>query len=162
VRTLADFENYRRRVERERLEHRRYAAAEALTELLAVMDNLHRALQAKGSEADLRIGVEMIHRQMIDLLQRLGAKPVAALGQPFDPLEHEAVSRLEREDVERPMVTAELQAGYRLHDRLLRPALVEVAVPVEGSVGPTEGLAGQEGNASTEPTSAERPSRVEH
>jgi molecular chaperone GrpE len=131
VRTLADFENYRRRVERDRVEHRRYAAAEALVDFLSVMDNLQRALQAKGSEADLRVGVEMIHRQMIDLLQRLGAKQIAALDQPFDPLQHEAVSRVERPDVDRPTVTAELQAGYKLHDRLLRPAMVEVAVPVE-------------------------------
>jgi molecular chaperone GrpE len=133
VRTLADFENYRRRVERERSEHRRYAGAEALSEFLAVVDNLDRALQAKGSETDLRLGVEMIHRQMLDLLQRFGVKPVLARDLPFDPLEHEAVVRLESSEVDQPTVIEELQRGYRLHDRLLRPAMVKVAVPVEHS-----------------------------
>lgn len=150
VRTLADFENYRRRVEREREDHRRYAAAGALTDFLAVIDNLERALQAKGSEADLRVGVEMIHRQMLDLLQRFGAKPVAAMEQPFDPMEHEAVSRVESRDVAQPTVVAEHQRGYRLHDRLLRPAMVTVAVPVDeanedGDTGAGESSKGEVG-----------------
>ncbi|HVS65909.1 MAG TPA: nucleotide exchange factor GrpE [Thermoanaerobaculia bacterium] len=129
IRTLADYENFRRRVERERADHRRYASAEALTGFLTVVDNLERALRAEGSADDLREGVEMIHRQMLDLLERFGASPVAALGERFDPSVHEAVARLEDESVTAPTVLEEYQRGYRMHDRLLRPAMVRVGIP---------------------------------
>ena len=133
IRTLADFENYRRRAERERDELRRYAAFEAMSDFLPVLDNLERALSAGGSADDVRVGVEMIRRQMRDLLRQRGVAPVEALGEPFDPTLHEAVARDEDPDVDVPTVIEEMQRGYRMHDRLLRPALVKVAMPVPDS-----------------------------
>jgi molecular chaperone GrpE len=137
MRTLADFDNFRKRAERERQEIRRYAAFDALGEFLGIMDNLELALSATGSLEDLKRGVEMIHRQMQDLLRRNGAREIEAAGQPFDPAIHEAVSREESPDVQKPTVAGEMRRGYYLHDRLLRPAMVRVAVPVEGK--PSEG-----------------------
>ena len=133
MRTLADFDNFRKRAERERQELKRYALLDPLRELLTVSDNLDLALSAKGSADDLKRGVEMIHRQMGELLRRFGVVEVPAEGQPFDPTVHEAVSREESPEVRTATVTAELRRGYKLHDRLLRPAMVKVAVPAEGS-----------------------------
>jgi molecular chaperone GrpE len=131
MRTLADFDNFRKRAERERQDLRRYAALEPLSEFLGIMDNLELALSATGSLEDLKRGVEMIHRQMQDLLRRSGAREIEAAGQPFDPAIHEAVSREESPGVQKPTVAGEMRRGYFLHDRLLRPAMVRVAVPVE-------------------------------
>ena len=135
MRTLADFDNFRKRSERERQELRRYALLEPMRELLTVADNLDLALSAQGSAEDLKRGVEMIHRQMQELMRRFGVTEVAAAGQPFDPTLHEAVSREESAEVKAPTVVAELRRGYRMHDRLLRPAMVKVAVPPEGGGG---------------------------
>lgn len=129
VRTLADFDNYRKRSERERRDAVRYAAAAPLGDLLEVVDNLGRALAAGGTADDLKLGVEMTLRQLEDVLRRHGVESVPAAGELFDPAHHEAVSRLEDPDVDAPTVVEELQRGYRLHDRLLRPARVVVAVP---------------------------------
>jgi molecular chaperone GrpE len=136
MRTLADFDNFRKRNERERQDLKKYALAETLRDLLGVIDNLELALSAAGATAgtaadDLKRGVEMIHRQMLDFLRSHGAKEIAALGQPFDPTVHEAVSREEDPTVKTPTVTGEMRRGYFLHDRLLRPAMVKVSVPVE-------------------------------
>lgn len=135
ARTLADFENYRKRNAREREEMLRYASSGVLVEFLDVMDNLERALSAGGSVEDLKLGVEMIHRQMQDLLRRAGVAAVPAVGEIFDPSHHEAVSRRESGEVEAPEVVEELQKGYTLHERLLRPARVIVAVPKAPSAG---------------------------
>jgi molecular chaperone GrpE len=132
MRTLADFDNFRKRSERERQDLRKYALIEPLREFLTVMDNLDLALMAGGSAEDLKRGVEMIHRQMQDLLRRLGVQELKAVGEPFDPTIHEAVSREESLDVKTPTVASELRRGYQLHDRLLRPSMVKVAVPAEG------------------------------
>jgi molecular chaperone GrpE len=129
VRTLADFDNYRKRSDRERRDAVRYAAAAPLGDLLEVVDNLERALAAGGAADDLKLGVEMTLRQLEEVLRRHGVESVPASGVRFDPAHHEAVSRLEDPDVEAPTVVEELQRGYRLHDRLLRPARVVVAVP---------------------------------
>jgi molecular chaperone GrpE len=135
LRALADFDNYRKRVERERAETSRGAQAETLRAFLSVVDNLDRALGAGGSGNDLRAGVQMILKQSEDVLRRFGVEPVPALGQPFDPALHEAVVRFEDPEVDVPMVSEEFQRGYRYHGRLLRPAMVKVAVPVEGHGG---------------------------
>jgi molecular chaperone GrpE len=129
VRTLADFDNYRKRVARERLEERRYAVSELAQEILAVVDNLERALSSEGGAEDLKQGVGMIHRQLDAILRRHGIRRVPALGEPFDPAVHEAVMRIEDDEVDEPQVSDELQSGYTLHERLLRPAMVKVAVP---------------------------------
>jgi molecular chaperone GrpE len=131
IRTLADFENYRRRSERERDDLRRFAVADSLREMLPVVDNLERALAAGGTVEDLKLGVELTLRQFKDLLRQRGIEEVRAVGEPFDPALHEAVAREETPDVAVPTVTSELQRGYTIHGRLLRPALVKVAMPVE-------------------------------
>jgi len=138
VRTLADFDNYRKRVARERSEERRYAAGELAQDILAVIDNLERALGSEGSAEDLKQGVGMIHRQLQATLGRHGIQRVTALGELFDPAVHEAVMRVEDADVEEPTVQDELQSGYKLHDRLLRPAMVKVAVPAADELRPQE------------------------
>jgi molecular chaperone GrpE len=135
MRTLADFDNFRKRAERERQELRKYALVEPLRDFLEVVDNLDLALMAGGSADDLKRGVEMIHRQMLDLLRRFGVQEVDAHGKPFDPALHEAVSREEDPAVKSPTVTAELRRGYKIHDRLLRPSMVKVSVPVERTAG---------------------------
>jgi molecular chaperone GrpE len=151
VRTLADFDNYRKRAERERQEIKKYALIEPVRELLTVADNLDLALSAQGSAEDLKRGVEMIHRQMTELLRRFGAVEVPAVGQPFDPTLHEAVSREESHDVKVPTVSAELRRGYKMHDRLVRPSMVKVAVPAEAAAASSEGsqgpVGGEEGPA---------------
>lgn len=131
ARTLADFDNYRKRAERERQEIRRFALMEPLRDLLEVVDNLERAVAAAGSADDLKQGVEMTLRQLGEVLRRHGVSAVDAHGRPFDPTVHEAVSRQESVEVEEPTVAAELQKGYTLHDRLVRPSRVVVAVPAE-------------------------------
>lgn len=129
VRTLADFDNFRKRSERERDEQRRYAGSEVLRDVLPVIDNLERALESAGDAGELKAGVEMILRQILDLLRRHGVERVEAMNKPFDPAVHEAVSRKDAEEIEVPTVCDELQAGYVMKDRLLRPSMVVVAVP---------------------------------
>lgn len=131
MRTMADFDNFRKRSERERQDAKRYALLEPLRDFLSVVDNLERALSAEGSAEDLKRGVEMTLRQFQDQLRRHGVREVQAEGTAFDPAVHEAVQRQEDPTVERPTVAAELQRGYMIHDRLLRPAMVKVAVPAE-------------------------------
>lgn len=147
VRTLADFDNFRKRSQREREEARRFAHFDVLQEFLTVADNLDLALSAQGSAEDLKRGVEMIHRQMQELLRRFGAVEVPAVGQPFDPTVHDAVAREESAEVKTPTVTAELRRGYKMHDRLLRPAMVKVAVPAETAAAPAGGGRNEEGPA---------------
>jgi molecular chaperone GrpE len=151
TRTLADFDNFRKRSERERQEQRRFAVLEPLREMLTVADNLDLALSAQGSADDLKRGVEMIHRQMNELLRRFGAVEVPSVGQPFDPTLHEAVSREESREVKTPTVVAELRRGYKLHDRLLRPAMVRVAVPAEAAAASSEGSQGPAGGGEEGP-----------
>jgi molecular chaperone GrpE len=142
MRTLADFDNFRKRSERERQEAKRYALLEPLRDFLAVVDNLERALGAQGSSDDLKRGVEMTLRQFQDQLRRYGVKEIPARGEAFDPAMHEAVMRQEDPTVSRPTVAEELQRGYMMHDRLLRPAMVKVAVPAEKTVAPGTGGTG--------------------
>ncbi|MGZ8830181.1 MAG: nucleotide exchange factor GrpE [Thermoanaerobaculia bacterium] len=128
VRTLADFENYRKRSEREKDDFRKYAIANLLRDLLPVLDNFDRALDHAEGGDDFHKGVLMIYKQLFDVLQKWGLKPIEEIGVRFDPNIHEAVIREEDPSVSSHTVTAILQKGYFLHDRLLRPALVKVAV----------------------------------
>lgn len=132
TRTLADFDNYRKRVEREKQAQERYNGMEVLRSLLDIVDNLERALESDGPVGDLKAGVEMTLRQAEGLLGRHGVSRIEADGALFDPSVHEAVSRLDEESVDEPTVTAVLQSGYQMHERLLRPARVAVAVPPVG------------------------------
>ena len=129
LRTAAEFDNYRKRIDRERREQSESAAAGLLAEVLPVVDNLERALQSpSGPEAaGFRAGVELILRQLLDLLRKRGVTPIEALGADFDPRFHQAVSQ-EASDTHRDgEVMEEMQRGYMLGDRLLRPAMVKVA-----------------------------------
>lgn len=131
LRTLADFENFRRRVAREREEWGQRAQEHLLREILPVLDNFDRALAAEaGGAADggFRQGVELIHRDFLKALERVGVRPFSAVGELFDPQRHEAVARVERTDVADQTVVEETLRGYLFHDRVLRPAQVIVAV----------------------------------
>jgi molecular chaperone GrpE len=131
LRTAAEFDNYRKRVERDRRELAEFAAADALTDMLSIVDNLERALQAapSGDPEALRKGVELIHRQMVDLLHKRGARSIEALGADFDPTIHQAVVHESSDRHREGEVMEELQRGYMLGGRLLRPAMVKVAKP---------------------------------
>ena len=129
LRTAAEFDNYRKRIDRERREQSDAAAFSLLSEVLPVVDNLERALQSpSGPEAaGFRAGVELILRQLVDLLRKRGVTPIEALGADFDPRFHQAVSQ-EASDAHRDgEVMEEMQRGYMLGERLLRPAMVKVA-----------------------------------
>lgn len=128
VRKLADFENFRKRTEREKSEYYKYALADMMRELLTVLDNLERALTHAEGGGEFHRGVELIHKQLLETLQKNGLRVVADTDVPFDPQIHEAVMREERTDVPSHTVIDLLQKGYFLHDRLLRPAMVKVAV----------------------------------
>lgn len=136
IRTLADYENYRKRVQREREQERRFAGFYLLQEFVEVVDNLERALAAEASADNLKMGVEMILKQMQEILQRAGVRRVPAEGQVFDHDVHEAVGRREDPSVSEPTVDQELQPGYTMHERLLRPARVTVAMPVSPDQAP--------------------------
>lgn len=129
LRTAAEFDNYRKRIDRERREQSESAASSLLVEILPVVDNLERALQApSGPEAaGYRAGVELIHRQLVDLLRKRGVTPIEALGADFDPRFHQAVSQESSSTHRDGEVMEEMQRGYMLGDRLLRPAMVKVA-----------------------------------
>lgn len=129
LRTLADFDNYRKRTDRDKESLRRYAAGEVVRDLLDAFDNLERAVASPGSIEELKQGLQMVLRQQTDALRRHGIRRVETVGQAFDPAHHEAVMREESAEVSSPTVSAEFQAGYMLHDRLLRPAMVRVAMP---------------------------------
>lgn len=128
LRTLADFENFRKRSEREKQDFFKYALAETIKDILPVIDNFDRALEHAEEGDEFHKGVLLIYKQMFDVLQRHGLKPIEESGVHFDPNIHEAVVREEDASVPNHTVTAILQKGYFLHDRLLRPALVKVAV----------------------------------
>jgi len=131
LRTAAEFDNYRKRMERERRDLSEYAAADVLKDVLPILDNFERALAAPATpETDaFRKGIELIHKQMLDLLKKRGVKPIEALGADFDPNFHQAVIHEPSADHREGEVMAELQRGYLLGDRLLRPAMVKVAKP---------------------------------
>ena len=129
LRTAAEFDNSRKRMDRERRELSEYAASDVLLELLPIIDNFERALQAPtGSESEgFRKGIEMIHKQMLDLLRKRGVTIVDALGADFDPNLHQAVIHEPSASHRDGEVMQELQRGYKLGERLLRPAMVKVA-----------------------------------
>lgn len=135
ARRQADFENYRKRVERERSETYNRVAADIAAKLLPVLDNLKRALDAEasveGAESDefrhFLSGVDLIYKQLNGVLEALGVKPITAVGEQFNPHVHEAVVTEATDDYEPDTVMQEIVTGYRLGDKLIRPALVKVA-----------------------------------
>jgi len=127
ARLQAEFENARKRAERERQEFRDYAVGNVVEQFLPVLDNFELALKATGSAEQLRSGVELIVKQMEEILRQLQVQAVPAVGAEFDPRHHEALGTVEREDLPDQHVAEEVRRGYKLRDRLLRPALVRVA-----------------------------------
>ena len=129
LRTAAEFDNFRKRSDRERREFSEHAAADLLTEILPVVDDLERALQvpASGDADSYRKGVELIHRQLLDVLRRRGVKPIDVAGTDFDPRFHQAVSQESSKKHREGEVVEELRRGYMLGDKLLRAAMVKVA-----------------------------------
>ena len=130
LRTAAEADNARRRARQEIEEARKYASEKLITDLLPVVDNFTRALEAaeqNPSVEALKEGVEATHRQLLDALQRVGLSRIEAVGQPFDPNVHEAIMQVAPADgQEANQVVEELRAGYKLHDRVVRPSLVKV------------------------------------
>jgi molecular chaperone GrpE len=131
VRTAAEFDNFKKRAARDRDDAVRYANQSLLTRLLPVLDNFEMALTAAGGDnaGSLRTGVNMILSQLKSVLNEAGVEEIDALGQPFNPALHEAVSQQETADAPEGQVVQQLRKGYKLRDRLLRPAAVVVAKP---------------------------------
>jgi len=132
LRRQAEFENFRRRTERERIEFCEYAAAEVVKSLLPILDDFERALQAgetaEGVDGGYRRGVELIYQRLLDALKKAGLEPMDCQGQPFDPNVHQAVDRAETAEAPDHTVLAVYQQGYNFKGKLLRAAMVKVAV----------------------------------
>jgi len=127
ARLQAEFENARKRGERERNEFREFAAGSVVEQFLPVLDNFQLALKAGGTEKQLRSGVELIVKQMEEILRQMQVVAVPALGEEFDPRVHEALGAVDRDDIPDQHVAEEVRRGYKMRDRLLRPALVRIA-----------------------------------
>jgi len=129
LRKQAEFENFRKRMEREKSEFLRFANLEIVRELLPVLDGFERALKVEtaGEMESFRKGMELVYKQLMDGLQRTGLSPIDSVGRPFDPNFHQAVVHEERDDVFENLVIEEYQRGYLFQGRLLRPAMVKVA-----------------------------------
>jgi molecular chaperone GrpE len=128
ARSQAEFENARKRAAREQQEFREFAMADAIKALLPAIDSFERALQTPASQPnEFRNGVELIYKQLQDALSKLGVRAVPAKGERFDPHVHEAIEMVETSEVPDHQVIDELQRGYKLKDRLIRPAMVRVA-----------------------------------
>jgi molecular chaperone GrpE len=126
ARLQAEFENARKRAEREKAEFREFATGNVVEQFLPVLDNFELALKATGSADQLRSGVELIVKQMEEVLRQLQVTPVATVGEEFDPRYHEALGSVERNDLPDHFVAEEIRRGYKLRDRLLRPSMVRV------------------------------------
>jgi molecular chaperone GrpE len=132
LRALAEVDNQRKRAERDKRDHFQFALAETLKDILGVADSMERALGHEGDaeEEVFREGVRRIHKQLLDVLSKKGVTPILdVVGKKFDPNIHQALATEESEEAREPRVAEELQRGYRIHGRLLRPSLVRVVVP---------------------------------
>lgn len=127
ARLQAEFDNARKRAERERLDFRDYATGSVVEQFLPVIDNFELALKSTGSAEQMRSGVDLIVKQMGEVLSKMQVTPVPTVGEPFDPRLHEALGSVDRDDVPDQHVAEEIRRGYKLRDKLLRPALVRVA-----------------------------------
>jgi molecular chaperone GrpE len=130
LRTIAEFENTKKRAEREKEEFLKYALEGIVKDLIPTVDNIERAIESTKQSKDfdaLAEGIQMIHKQFLNLLERRGVTPIEAVGQPFDPTQHEAIMLMESEEFPENRVIQEFQRGYLLHDRVVRPAMVSVS-----------------------------------
>lgn len=127
ARAQADFDNARKRASREQQEYRDYALADTVKALLPALDSFDLALEHDADAGEFRSGIQLINKQLHDVLTKLGLRPIPAKGEPFDPYLHQAVEMVDTDEVQDHHVLSELQRGYKLKDRLLRPAMVRVA-----------------------------------
>lgn len=131
LRTQADFDNFRKRTQKEKEDFAKYASSKLITELLPIIDNFDRAITAAGDIADtdsFAKGVGMIFRQLEGVLKSEGLEPMDTVGQPFNPEFHQAIMQVESDEHEEGIVVEEVQKGYMLKDRVLRPAMVKVSM----------------------------------
>jgi molecular chaperone GrpE len=126
ARLQAEFENARKRGEREKTEFRDFATGNVVEQFLPVLDNFELALKATGSADQMRSGVELIVKQMEEVLRQMQVTAIPTVGEPFDPRVHEALGQVERDDMPDHHVAEEIRRGYKIRERLLRPALVRV------------------------------------
>ena len=131
LREAAEKDNLRKRTEKEKNEFYQYALSELFRELISILDNFDRALEKKeeGDKKHFREGIELIHKQLENLLKTNGIRPIELEGKKFDPRFHEALMSEESEEVKEPTISEVVQKGYMIHQRLLRPTLVKVKVP---------------------------------
>jgi len=129
LRRQAEFENFRRRTERDRSDFLQYAGMEIVRDLIPILDDFERALKTESADAEYRKGIELIYQRLVDTLKKMGLEPIETPpGAPFDPNQHQAVVRAETEDFPDNTIIEELQRGYNFKGKLLRPAMVRVAV----------------------------------
>ena len=132
MRAVADKDNLRKRLEREKTDFFQFALSDLLKEFLEILDNFERALGSEQEDSQsLRSGIELIYKQILDLLKKQGVIPIIHEDKVFDPQFHQAFMSQDSEDVTEPTIGEEFQKGYMLHDRLLRPALVKVLLPIK-------------------------------
>jgi molecular chaperone GrpE len=128
LRRQAEFDNFRKRTEKERSEYLQYAGMEIIRELLPIADDFDRAMRVEGGTPEYRKGVEMIHNRMYDTLKKLGLESIETAGKTFDPHLHQAVERVDTKDAPEGTILGEFQRGYHFKGKLLRPSMVKVAV----------------------------------
>jgi molecular chaperone GrpE len=128
LRRQAEFDNFRRRTERERSEFVQYAGSELVRELLPMVDDFERALKVECASKDYARGIELIYNRMLDTLKKAGLEPIETAGATFDPHIHQAVERVHTDDAEDNTILSEFQRGYHFKGKLLRPSMVKVAV----------------------------------
>lgn len=145
LRTLADFENYKKRAQKEQIEQAKFANEKLIKEFLPVIDNLERALLHSKETKDfdkMVEGVELIHKQLLSAMGKFGVRPIESLHRPFDPFLHQSIGQVESEpgsDQEEDQVVAETQKGYFLNERVLRPSLVLVSKKKGSPAGEEKG-----------------------
>jgi molecular chaperone GrpE len=127
-RRQAEFDNFRRRTEREKSEFAQYASTEFIREILPIVDDFERALTADSGSKEYAKGVEMIYNRLADTLKKLGLEPIETAGKPFDPHVHQAVEKVHTAEAEDNAILGEFQRGYFFKGKLLRPSMVRVAV----------------------------------
>jgi molecular chaperone GrpE len=128
LRALADFENFRRRAERDRSEYVQFAAMEMVRDLIPILDDFRRAVKVETADKEYAKGIELIDQRLFETLKKAGLEPIEAAGKPFDPNLHQAVDRVQSEELPDQTVLEEYQNGYNFKGKLLRPAMVKVAV----------------------------------
>lgn len=128
LRARAEFDNFRRRSEQQRSDYLQFAAMDPVREILPIVDDFERALKVETADRDYAKGVELIYQRMLDSLKKMGLEPIETAGKMFDPNLHQAVERVQTEEAEDQAILGEFQRGYNFKGKLLRPAMVRVAV----------------------------------